>query len=150
MKKPLTIPTLAALLLTAFIAVPTVRADDTELAKQMEAIDDAAKKLRRSLKKPEQNADSLKLIGQMQAAAVASKELEPAKAAKMPEAEKAKFVAEYRREMAKVITEMVNLELAVLDNQNEKAEEILKNLKQLEESGHEKFEQGAEEEASAE
>src|SRR4051794_34331441 len=68
---------------------------DTELAKQMEVIDGGMKKLRRSLRKAESNKESLETIEKVHAAAVKSKDMVPARAAKVPEAERAKFVAAY-------------------------------------------------------
>ena len=46
---------------------------DTELAKQMEVIDEGLKKLRRTLRKPDNNKDSLEIINQVQAAAASGR-----------------------------------------------------------------------------
>jgi hypothetical protein len=114
---------------------------DTELAKQMEIIDEGLKKLRRTLRKPDQNKESLEIINQIQAAAVASKAQTPAKAAKMPEAERQKFVMAYRKDMAAMIVQLLNMEIAVLEGNNDKANEIHKSMKQVEDEGHKKFEE---------
>src|SRR5215210_658471 len=65
---------------------------DTELAKQMEVIDEGMKKLRRTLRKAESNKESLEWIEKIDKAAAKSKDLVPALAAKKPEADRAKFV----------------------------------------------------------
>src|SRR5688572_12939793 len=122
-------------------AAAEAKAEDTELAKQMEVIEDGMKKLRRTLRGAEGNADSLKTIGAMQAAAVASKELTPVMAAKVPEADRQEFLTDYRKEMVGMIGELCQMELAVLDGNHEKAQEIHKKLKDVEEAGHEKFTQ---------
>ena len=114
---------------------------DTELAKQMEIIDEGLKKLRRTLRKPDQNKDSLEIINQIQAAAVACKALPPAKAAKLPEAERQKFVMAYRKDMAAMIVQLLNMEIAVLEGNNDKANEIHKGMKKIEDEGHEKYEE---------
>ena len=114
---------------------------DTELAKQMEVIDEGLKKLRRTLRKPDSNKESLETITQIQAAAVASKGMTPAKAAKLPEAERQKFVAAYRKDMAAMIVQLLNMEIAVLEGNNDKANEIHKSMKQIEDEGHKKYEE---------
>lgn len=113
--------------------------DTTELAKQMEVIEEAMKKLRRTLKQADQNAQSLEIVTQMQQAAVASKAQPPAMAADMPEAERAKFVQDYRKDMAKFIVVMCDMEVALLDGDNKKAEEHYKALSKWEDDGHEKY-----------
>lgn len=114
---------------------------DTELAKQMEKIDSAMKKLRRSLRQKEQNAQSLELVAQMQAAALACKGMTPAMAPTIPEAQRAKWLGDYRKQMAQLLSEMANLEVALLDGDNEKAQQIHKKLGEMEDAGHEKFTQ---------
>src|SRR5437763_6307443 len=68
---------------------------DTELAKQMETIDDSMKKLRRTLRKADSNKESLELIDKVEKASTKCKDLVPAKAAKVPEGERAKWVENY-------------------------------------------------------
>ncbi len=114
-------------------------AEDTELQKQMEVIEDGMKKLRRSLKKAEDNAQSLETIGKMQAAAIACKTEVPPAAAKVPEADRAKFLAGYRKGMVALVAEMCQMEIALLDGDNAKAEELFKGLKKIEDDGHEKY-----------
>ena len=114
-------------------------AEDTELAKQMEEMDDNLKKLRKSVKEASQNADTLETITKIQAATVASKGLTPAKAKTVPEADRAKFVAGYRKDMIAFLKHMGDIETAILDGDNAKAEELFKGIKKLEDDGHEKY-----------
>ena len=104
------IPVAAALLAGRAFVAPAVAQDkedaksqvkdlDTELAKQMEVIDEAMKKLRRTLRKAESNTESLEWIDKMEKAGVKSKDLAPAMAAKMPEAKRAEFVEKYKKDM---------------------------------------------------
>ena len=132
---------LASLLLAAPFAATrfAFAAEDTELAKQMEVMDDEMKKLRKSLKDPATNAASLETLTKLQQITVTSKALTPAKAAEMPEAEKAKFVAGYRKDMAGLLAAYAQIEVAVLDGDNAKAEELFKGLKKVEDDGHEKY-----------
>ena len=132
---------LAGLFVTAQIAPRFAAAadEDTELAKQMEEMDDDLKKLRKSLKVPAENSASLELLTKLQQVTVSCKALIPAKAAELPEAEKAKFVAGYRKDMAVLLTHLCQIETAVIDGDNAKAEELFKGLKKIEDDGHEKY-----------
>ena len=112
---------------------------DTELAKQMEVIDEAIKKLRRTLRKAESNTESLDWIDKMEKAAVKSKDLAPALAAKMPEAKRAEFVDKYKKDMEVFIKSVGEMKAAVKDGKNDKAQEIYKALKDQEDKGHEKY-----------
>ena len=112
---------------------------DTELAKQMEVIDEAMKKLRRTLRKKDQKADSLKLIENMEKASVKSKDLIPAMAAKVPEAERAKWIEAYKKDMDAFIKTVGELKAAVKADNNDKALEIYKTMKKQETDGHEKY-----------
>ena len=114
-------------------------AEDTELAKQMEEMDDAQKSLRKSLKDPATNAASLETLTKLQQLTVTSKALTPAKAAQVPEGERAKFVAGYRKDMAGLLAAYAQIEVAILDGDNAKAEELFKGLKKIEDDGHEKY-----------
>jgi len=112
---------------------------ETELQKHMEVIEASMKKLRRSLPKSDQNAESLKQIAEIQKAAKACVDLAPAMAATVPAGEKDKFVAAYKKDMEAFIGEVGKLETAVKDGKNDEAVEIHKKLKELEETGHEKY-----------
>jgi hypothetical protein len=135
---------LVGLLSSLLLAAPggsriAAAADDTELAKHMESIQDNLKKLRKSIKTPAENPQSLELLTKLQQDTVASKALTPAKAAKAAEAERAKFVAGYRKDMAALLEHLCKIEVALIDNDNAKAEELFKGLKKLEDDGHEKY-----------
>ena len=114
-------------------------AEDTELAKHMEEIQDNLKKLRKTVKDPAQNKESLEALTKIQAATVASKALPPKKAESKPEAERAKYIAAYRKDMVALLNHLGKIEVALLDNDNAKAEELFKGLKKVEDDGHEKF-----------
>ena len=130
---------LAGMALASPLAVRPALADDTELAKQMEVMQDAQKELRKSIKSAEGNPTSLEALTKFQQATVASKALVPAKAAALPEAEKAKFVAAYRKDMNALLSHLIQIEVAILDGDQAKAEELFKGLKKIEDDGHEKF-----------
>jgi len=112
---------------------------DTELAKQMETIDEGMKKLRRSLRKPENNKESLEWIEKIEKAAAKSKDLIPARAAKVPEGERAKYVENYKKDMDTFIKSVGDMKAAVKDGKNDLAQDIYKTLKTQEDKGHEKY-----------
>lgn len=114
---------------------------DTPLSKEMETMDEGLKKLRRSLRDPAQNATSLEWIAKIQAATVASKGMTPAMASTIPEADRGKWVINYRKDMAKLLATMAQMEVAVLDGDSAKAQDLYKSLKTQESEGHEKFTQ---------
>lgn len=149
----LTLSLIAAIFLSGGLCLPRVVAAqdkedektkevkdlDTELAKQMETIDEAIKKLRRTLRKAESNKESLEWIEKMEKAAIKSKDLTPAMAAKVPEADRAKFVENFKKDMDVFIKSVGEMKAAVKDGKNDKAQEVYKTLKTQEDKGHEKY-----------
>ena len=135
-----------ALVMAAVVAAlsfgPAVaRADEkeTELQKKMEEVETGLKKLRRTLRNTAQNEESLKTITEVKAAMEACKKLAPSMASSLPEADRAKFVEAYKKDMDVAIAEIGKMEKAVKDGKNDAAQESLKKLKELEDAGHEKY-----------
>ena len=132
----------ALLVALSLLAAPApVSADEkeTELSKKMEEVETGLKKLRRTLRKTEENAESLKTIAQVKGLMEECKKLTPAMASSLPEAERAKFVESYKKDMDAVIADMGKMEKAVKDGKNDEAQNILKKLSEKEEAGHEKY-----------
>lgn len=111
----------------------------SELNNHMEDIDEMMKKLRRTIRKPESNEESLKLITDIEQLMVTSKALIPTKAAKVPEAERPKFVLAYRKEMARVVGIFCQMEEALCDGDNKKAQELYKTITTDEDKDHDQF-----------
>ena len=65
--------------------------------------------------------------------------MEPARAKK--ETDKAKFLADYHKAMINLMSEMLKLESAVVDNKNDEAAAILKGLTKIKSDGHDKFQE---------
>jgi soluble cytochrome b562 len=112
---------------------------DTPLQKHMEEIEKEMKNLRKTLKKSDDNATSLKSIDVIKKASHECLPLIPAMAKDIPEADRAKFSESYKKEMEAFIAEVDKLEAAVKAGKNDEAVEIHKNLKKLEDKGHEKY-----------
>ncbi len=111
----------------------------TELHHQMEQIDTGMKKLRRTLRKKESNPESLEWITKIEEAAIACKQMTPSRATTLPSDQQAQFVISYRKQMVQLIGTMVKMESALLDDDNAKAQEAYKQLKDMEDEGHDKF-----------
>ncbi len=121
------------------IALAEEKKEKTELHHRMKDMDDAMKKLRGTLKSADKNAQSLELIAKIEQLGLTCKALVPSKAATLPEADRPKFIAAYRKDMALVIAEVCKMEMAVLDGDNAKAQESFDALKDQEEKSHDQF-----------
>lgn len=131
-------------LLAAAIAAPARAADekkasDTPLGKAMDDLGKAVKALRKSVKDKAKNEESLKLVDVAEKASIESKKYPPAMLEKVPEAKKAEVMAGYLKAMDDVIAELAKLKQQLKDGKNEDAVETVKNLKTIEEEGHEKY-----------
>jgi hypothetical protein len=128
---------------TSLLHPPRAHAEDkvkkSELANNMSDIDDTMKKLRRSIRKPEADAQSLQLIADLQRQMLTCKTMIPSKTAKIPEADRPKFIAAYRKEMAGVMINFCELEQAILDGDHPKAIDIYKSITEREDKAHDQF-----------
>ncbi len=120
------------------LAAPAV-AEDTPLTEQMNIINKNVKKLRKDVKKAELNKESAALAKECAEAATKAKELAPATAAKVPAAEKDKFIAEYKKQMDDLIATFKELEKNLADNKNEDAEKLIEKVLDQKKKGHDKF-----------
>ena len=59
--------------------------------------------------------------------------------AKAPESDQPKMLAKYRSEMGKLLQQEIDLEQALLDNDNTKAADMLGKMHQTEGEGHKEF-----------
>ena len=128
------------------ISAPLARAADKDkaaspLEDEMTAANTALKTLKAQITDASKNKESLKLIDEMQKHFVAAKGMEPARAKKVSEAERPKFLADYRKAMVNLMSEMLKLETAVVDGKNDEAGTILKNLNKIKSDGHDKFQE---------
>src|SRR3954469_24260072 len=134
-----------AIVMSFAISAPLVRAadekakGDTPLEDEMIAANNALKKLKTQITDASKNQSSLELIQEMQKHFLTAKAMEPARAKK--ESDKAKFVADYRKAMVNLMSEMLKLETAVVDNKNDEAAAMLKNLGKIKSDTHEKFQE---------
>src|SRR4051812_15760728 len=112
---------------------------ETELTKRMDKMNGAFRKLRRQATDATKNADSLEQVAILREFAIASAKLEPAKAAAIPEADRAKWVADYHTKMNELLVTIDKLEAALKAGQNEEAGKIVAELNTEQRAGHKEF-----------
>lgn len=120
---------------TLMFALP-VQADDTPLAEQMDVMNDAYKAMRRET----DPAKGAELARQAQDAMVKGIVELPEMVKAMPDGpDKAKASAGYRKMMAGLIATLADMELAFLNNDLEKVNEIVGAMRDIKKEGHDKF-----------
>lgn len=131
MKQKILLP-LCALLFSASLAI----ADDSSLAKQMEAFDDSYKAFR----KTEDAAQGAVKAREAQTHIAKGLLHVPEMLAKMPEGPaRAKAEASYRLMMGQLYIKLCEVEQAFLDNKLDKVAELVNDLKDLKKKGHNEF-----------
>lgn len=120
----------------ALMFVQPSMADDTPLAEQMDAMNDAYKAMRRET----DPAKGAELARKAQDAMVKAIVETPKMLKGMPEGpEKAKASAEFRKMMGGLIATLADMELAFLNNDLEKVKEIVEAMRDMKKKGHDKF-----------
>ena len=126
---------LCGLAATLMFVQPSL-ADDTPLGKQMDAMNDAYKAMRRET----DPAKGAALAREAQDAMVMGIVELPEMVKGMPEGpEKAKASAEYRKMMGGLIATLADMELAFLNNDMAKVKEIIEAMRDMKKEGHDKF-----------
>ncbi|MGJ8635036.1 MAG: cytochrome b562 [Luteolibacter sp.] len=125
-----------AALATVTIFSQTSFADDTELGKQMDAMNDAYKAFRRE----EDPAKGAALALEAQQAMIKAVAETPELLKDMPDGpEKTKALANYRRMMGLLISNLAEIEIAFLDGDLDKVKELIDVLRASKKEGHNKF-----------
>jgi uncharacterized protein YyaL (SSP411 family) len=120
----------------ALMFVQPSMADDTPLAEQMDAMNDAYKAMRRET----DPAKGAELARTAQDAMVKAIVETPEMLKAMPDGpEKAKASAEYRKMMGGLIATLADMEIAFLNNDMAKVKEIVEAMRDMKKKGHEKF-----------
>ncbi|MBC8008611.1 MAG: hypothetical protein H7067_00765 [Burkholderiales bacterium] len=113
--------------------------DHTPLEDQMSAMRGAFNKLRKQIADPASNASSLELVAKLLAASEKSVTEIPARAEKVPEAERAQFVADYQAKMKEFVAEVQKLEAALKAGDNTEAAAVLAKLGAMQKEGHKAY-----------
>ena len=118
---------------------PKEKKPETELTKQMNKMNGAFRKLRRQAADATKNADSLEQVAILRKFTAAAAKLEPAKAATIPEGDRAKWVADYRAKMEEALVLIDKLEAALKAGENEEAGKIVADLYTHQRAGHKEY-----------
>ena len=136
MKFNLLIKTLAITSVLGLGMIVPVHADDTPLAEEMDVLSGSLKKLR----KAETAAEKVDLVHAAQKSTITSLQYSPMVFKDIKdEKEKAKATADYKRLIGLTYAKLCELEMAYLAGDEEKADEIKGELKDLKKDGHEKY-----------
>jgi hypothetical protein len=121
--------------LVGFVGIAPLAADDeaTPLSEQMETVSGSIKKLR----KAEGFEEKAALVREAQAACVKAMQYLPKTFAEIKDGkEKAKATADFKRLMGLMLSGLGELELAFLNEDEDKADEVVDKLKDLKKEGH--------------
>ena len=135
-----------ALALTLAAAVPAALQDsDGEhreqdlLHENMELVEETLGRLRRELRDAANHRTALERVVVVQRAVLICKSLVPPMAESLPEGERQAFVDAFRGEMVELMRGLLELEQALLADDNEAAQAALRVVREMEDPGHERF-----------
>lgn len=113
--------------------------DESPLGQAMEHMKGGLRKVQRGLKAGE-SASALEGLGEFQRHLIAAKAETPPLAAKVPDAERAGFVAAYRTTLLDALRVSCDVEQALLEGRMDDARTLFgEKLRPMEESGHARF-----------
>ncbi len=132
-------------LLFSFSLIPlmfSLRADeDTPLEKQMQIMARSIKQLSGQIADPAKQQSIVTLMETLKQAASDAKGLDPRKAASVPQADRERFLADYRAQIDKLSAAFNQIEEAVSTGKYDQAKTLLSALGPIKKEGHTKFKQ---------
>ncbi len=130
---------LALLLALAPLASKADDKKDNPIGKEMKGMNADFKQLKKQIGDPAQKDSSLKLIADMKKHAKTARGLTPDNAAKIPEADRTKWMDAYKKKMDDLLGEYDKLESAVSDGKTDEAKTLLGDVLNVKRQGHEEF-----------
>lgn len=118
-------------------ATPPAGADD--LHHGMEAMGKTFKALKGQINDPTKNQSSLALVEELEKQTLAAKGMTPRGASTRPTDERAKYLADYRIDMANLLRGEIELEEALIDGKQDKVAEAFQSLVDQMTEGHKAF-----------
>lgn len=112
---------------------------ETELGKTMEDLNRSWRKLRKQVSDPASNASSIELVAAIRKDSTKALTLEPDKARDIPEAERAKYIESYKKQMRKFDAKIGELSAAFKANDNAAAAALVKEIGAIQKEGHKEF-----------
>lgn len=141
MKRPL-LSVLAVTCLSFVLPEPAAFAaegPESEMSESMEKMSGAFRRIRRMVSNADNNAEVLELLATLRTEAVASAKLIPLRAAEVPEAQRAKFVEDFKKRMAEFLATVEKTEAAIKARDNATAAALVNDLGAMQKAGHKDF-----------
>jgi hypothetical protein len=111
----------------------------TELEKRMGRVGKAYKKLKKQVADPGQNPSSVLLVEEMRTAMGEALDLTPARAQDIPEADRPKFIEDYKKGIQAMLDKFSGLEDALKANDNAGAQAIIAKIGPMMKEDHKQF-----------
>jgi hypothetical protein len=105
----------------------------------MQAMNRVFSLLREQAKDPSKNRESISLVTDLEWSTFSAKEATPLRATILPDAERRVMLDDYRRQFLKLLRQELDLEEALLNNDNRAAAALVAAIEATENEGHEKF-----------
>jgi len=137
---PLALPTLVALVALSPLAAPAQdKEKDTPLAIEMKGMSKDYKQLKKQIADPAQKPSSLDLLADIDKHVKAARDLTPANTVKVPEADRAAWLADYKKQIDGLLAAYDKVQAALTGDQYDQAKSLLDDILKLKREGHEKF-----------
>ncbi|TDJ78026.1 MAG: hypothetical protein E2O39_01650 [Planctomycetota bacterium] len=131
---------LVATAASPFIATAAAQDDEeTPLGEQMEELQSGLRRLRKLVTKPDEKEATLEILRAMQGHGIQAFALGPEPPETLPAAEHAEWSVNFRRQILKVVDQLLVVELAVSEGRTEDAKSAYKELGQLKNAGHDTY-----------
>lgn len=136
---------LAALVLLAGLlaAAATAGAQATQAVDRpmpyMQAMNRIFNLLREQAKDPAQNRSTMALVADLEWSTFSGKEAIPLRSTILPDTERTAMLDGYRRQFLKLLRQELDLEEALLNNDNRRAATLIAAIEATENEGHDKF-----------
>jgi len=111
------------------------------LIDHMDLMQESLRTLKRQILDPRKNADSANLVAEMLIHAANAKQMTPPKVRDLPSAERTDFLLAYRKKMNGLCKALLDLESALLENDNTAAHKHLETVLDFRFKGHREFKQ---------
>lgn len=118
----------------------SVRAeDDTPLGKNMSGMNKALRTLKRQIADASKKDENIGLLEKIKTSIAEASKLEPKKTKEVPEAEKAAYIAKYKKQMEELGKTFDEIETAVKADKAADAKALFDKLGEQKEKGHKDF-----------
>jgi hypothetical protein len=124
-----------------FCAAVLLAEQDTPLEMQMQILARGMKQLSMQINDPAKQQENVTLIESLKQAAITSTGLEPRKTVSIPQADRDKFLADYRAQIGKLSEAFTQIEDSVKAGKYDQAKSLLTRIGSIKKEGHSKFKQ---------